>query len=172
MEQLIGLLGYMPKNVISGQVHTPHFETAAGSELIEVDIPYKGNGYPTALLVYINGGIVELDDVAPTRSAMIACFSLVKKNTQVAPTYSENGVENQAVAVSVYKYSGSLSNSVATDNVSYGIRTAQEQMASPLANIMFQSNTKLCMTCVTNATQQKGGLLPDSVYSYHIVYSE
>ena len=192
MEQLTGILSGIgalsgvigipddlpPANIISGVIKTPHYESATYIEILKVDIPYKGNGYPVALLVYLEGGVSALEDVSPTRSAMIGEFALVKANPLIPPTYDSDDVENQAAVMSVSKYSGEFYtygigvNGEEAFKVSYKQLSQSEQIDAPLNNIAFDSNTRLSMACVTKSTLRKGGLMPDSTYIYHIIYLE
>ena len=140
-----------------------------------VTIPYTGSGYPVAVMVYIEGGVYNNTSTGDTnwynsvQRYAIGEWFMSKSNTTLSPTYTTSGAANQGATMWVFKNSTSAattySRSSAMNTNSYSSSNATGAGATA---VRIRNATTLSVYIASTSY----GLLADTTYRYHIVYSE
>lgn len=159
-------------NVIIGE-----FTATTSAARQTVDIPYDGNGYPIAALIYpkdgpynntTTGGKAWYNLVA--RSA-IGLWGMVKSNNKSAPTYSDTSAEeNKATVFALYKGSSATSYSRYSDMERAIFKSGSPSSYSVDAVAIHSSQKIEIYSQKTSSGTEgfRGGI----TYAYVIVYSE
>jgi len=156
-------------NIVIGEFTTG---SSAGAE--STTIPYTGNGYPIAAMVYVKGGAYnntstgDLDWYNSVQRYAVGQWTMHKSVQDSTPSYTTSGSQNQGVTTWIYKNSTSAS-------------TTYSRSSAMSANVFSSSNANNAgSTCVrlktgnvlsyyTNTSSY--GLLPSTTYTYIIIYS-
>ena len=182
-----GLLGLVSKigdiqtggtscpKLVQGTFTTGSTRASTGS----VSLSYTGNGYPIAVMVYIDGGAYNNTSggnttwYASVNRYDVGTFYATKSEMNTTPTYVSSGsvTANGAVAAIIYKNSTS-------DGTSY---TRTSNMSAKMYNsgnastsyncIRFAGNGKTLSYYVGNKGSSTIGLAPSTTYAYIVVYS-
>lgn len=144
--------------------------TTAGDKSISV--PYTGNGFPIALMVFVADGSdnSSSDYYSLVQRYAISFLCILKKDTSTQPNYSSSNV-SQNIGIDLMRYKGDAS--VAT-NYNTG---SQECIFCGSNNLDGSSLHKILN--FTNSTtmnvyiaQSDRGFAKDIEYGYVVVYSE
>lgn len=156
-------------NIITGDFTTGSTE---GTEET-VTIPYSGNGYPVAALVYVDGGLKgNAAFAAAVKSGAYATFALVKAVVSTAPTYSGSGDENLGTIVGERKGSSSDPTTYAAGGVpSDPLYSTTTVIGAYNVPAVFRSNTQLAYK-ISDGTSSNRSLLASTKYNYIVIYSE
>ena len=141
-----------------------------------VTLDYSGNGYPIAVLIWVNGGLYNPNtawytDIAQHDAGLVI---MVKAETTTTPTYTSSGTNNYGTISYVYKsstssatsYGRSGSNTVNIYSTSSNNATAGNTM------IRFKGNGTTLSYYIGNRSSSYRGLARDTTFNYIIVYSE
>jgi hypothetical protein len=156
-------------NIVIGE-----FTTGSSAGAASTTIPYTGNGYPIAAMVYIKGGAYnntstgDLDWYNSVQRYAVGQWTMHKSVQDSTPSYTTSGSQNQGVTTWIYKNSTSAA-------------TTYSRSSAMSANVFSSSNANNAgSTCVrlktgnvlsyyTNTSSY--GLLPSTTYTYIIIYS-
>ena len=141
-----------------------------------VSISYTGNGYPIAVMVYMQSGTYDPDDTWYNTIAQYDAdgFMAIKAQMSSTPTFVSSGSvpANQATATVVYKSNAST----ATTHTRAGSQSAVMYNSSDATTgyncIRFKNSTKTLSYYIGNSASNRVGLAPSQTYAYIIVYSE
>lgn len=159
-------------NIVQGEFNTGSTTLTT----INLAIPYTGNGYPVAAMVYVKGGVYNNTSSGDTTwynavaRYVIGFWSMVKNLPDVEPEYTVTIANDseRATTTSVYKNSSSS----ATTYVADSSRTARTFDTGAGANartcVVFSSKNVMS---VRVGSAGNYGLFADTTYEYYIVYS-
>lgn len=138
---------------------------------ITINLPYTGNGYPIAGMIYpAVGGYKSGGDLASLaqKGAMIM-VQFVKTDFSLTPDYSANAELNQMEMLAYFKYSDSDATSI-SDGRARGKRNYWNTNASETYGdcIRLRSDTSMSVF-IANASF---GFVAEVEYKYEIFYSE
>lgn len=157
-------------NYVSGVFNTGSDTGTA----ITVDIPYTGTGYPIAAMVFVKGGMynnTEGGDVNwynKVQNNAVGMFALSKTELNTAPTYTGNGSQNYAMVTKVSKNSNSSATQYTTSGGGRALTFGSANASSSYSLcVKFKSNTTMSIFVASTSY----GLLADTDYEYHIIYS-
>ena len=148
--------------------------TRAGTGTVSIN--YTGNGYPIAVMVYMQSGTYDPDDTWYNTIAQYDAdgFMAIKAQMSSTPTFVSSGSvpANQATATVVYKSNAST----ATTHTRAGSQSAVMYNSSDATTgyncIRFKNSTKTLSYYIGNSASNRVGLAPSQTYAYIIVYSE
>ena len=152
--------------------------TRATAESVTVN--YSGNGYPIAVMVYIDGGAYNNTSggnttwYASVNRYDVGTFYATKSEMNTTPTYVSSGsvTANGAVVAIIYKNSTSDSTSYTrTSNMTAKMYNSSNASTSYNC-IRFKGNGKTLSWYVGNKASNNIGLAPSTKYAYIIVYTE
>ena len=142
-----------------------------------VSIPYDGNGYPIAALIYPKDGPYNNTTTAGkawynlTARSAIGLWGMVKSNTKSVPTYSDTSAEeNKATVFTLYKGSSATSYARYNDMGRAIYKSGQPSSTTTDAVAIHSSKEIEIYSQKTSAGTEgfRGGI----TYEYIIVYSE
>jgi hypothetical protein len=129
-----------------------------------IGIPYDGDGYPIAATIFTKGG----PSTANLSNFQLAMWSMGKRETGTAPTYTGSGSENTCAVLGFRKSGTSLIEAGSENAVTfadaaavYGISTA----------VKFKSDMRT-MGVYNGISGNNVGFAYNVDYEYYIVYSE
>lgn len=139
-----------------------------------ITIPYTGSGYPIAAMVFVTGGAYNTtsggntDWYNLTQRYAVGEWTMHKAEQNTTPTYATSGSNNYGVVTAIYKNSTSSAtnysrNSAMTTNAF----TTSNATASATQCVRFISNVRLSYYVASTSY----GLLANTEYTYHIIYS-
>lgn len=149
-------------NVVSGEFN----KTEVGS--YDIDLPYTGNGYPVAVVVYPTGGSAAADITALNRSSAITLLLVVKSYAGQAPSYDGTTTGGINSATMLYRCKGSSATKYsqgAVSNTPYSQSSATQGSGTYLT---IKSATRISI-CISAASAF--GFAPNIDYTYHIIYT-
>lgn len=138
------------------------FTTSATTGEQTIDIPYSGNGYPIVAYIEPANGLRTIYDSGQINA--VGGWLASKTDKSTAPRYSYDYAS--MVTISGSTSAGSTSTSFNVQST-YTARNGADSF-NTLSSIAFMSATQLSVFI----RDSKIGLLPSTVYSYYIVYSE
>lgn len=137
-----------------------------------VTIPYTGNGYPIAGIIYPaeGGWNSESDFYSKVQRYIIGSIAFAKSNTQIAPSYSEseNTEKNWAFAYSMFKNSDSDATNF-NRNGYVNQRTFRQNAATAAAVDCMRIHSATSMTVFI--ADASFGFLAETEYAYVFMYS-
>lgn len=158
------------KNYVTGTFKTGTTTGAAQ----EVTIPYTGSGYPIACLIYVKGGAYNNTSSGDTnwynsvQRYAIGQWAMSKSNQTTTPTYGTSGAANQGVTMSIFKNSTSTATTYSrTSAMSTNTFSSSNAGNTAATAVRFKSATKMSVYVASTSY----GLLADTEYTYHIIYS-
>lgn len=165
--------GYSPVTVsVSGPNLVTGTFTGTTEGVMEVSIPYSGNGYAKVV-------VIELDDpLDTTYKGTVARYSaskfiMTKTYPARSPTYtSGGGASNQGEITSAYKSSTSSSGSMtASFSTKQSFFSSIDPGSSPaiVAKMNSKTSIKVRITATTGTTRE--GFLNGITYRYYVIYS-
>lgn len=149
------------------------FTTGSSSGSSYIDLPYTGNGYPIAVMVFLHDGTYNPNSsvYSVVKRYGILAWSMTKAVTSTAPVYgSTSGVdENMGVVNAVYKSSTSDATAVTTSvNKAANVYLATAAGNAYYTAVRVRSNTRLGYYVIGNSSF---GLMPSTTYDYVVIYS-
>ena len=161
-------------NVVTGEFTVPAYSSS--SPRSNISIPYSGNGYPIAAMIYVKNGVYNSTDASTwysgIKSYAVGFWAMVKSNTTTAPTYTSSSDDN-ATVMTIYKNSTSAADSYSrTSSMSTPVFSTSNPVSNSSYCINFKTNVKSLYYSIANGTAKTYGLYPQVTYVYHIIYSE
>lgn len=166
MAEAIGSIsGGGASNVVMGEIDLS--DKAAG-DLVEINIPYTGAGYPIAGMIFPTNGLVGgyRTDSKVLRNSILMC-AFGKYISTRTPTYADAAIANGLDLVVWSKYSTSTEGLAARSNF-LGYYSTMPDGSGAIYTIRFLANTKMVLKVISDGY----GYSPQIPYSYIIIYSE
>ena len=177
---LLGLIGEIsniqqggtscPK-LVQGTFTTGSTRASTGT----VSISYTGNGYPIAVMVYIDGGAYNPDTAWYNTVAQYDAdsFTMTKAQMSSTPTFVSSGSvpANQAVVSATYKSNASTATTHTRNGSQSAVFFNSSDATTGYNCIRFKNNTKTLSYYIGNTASNKVGLAPSQTYHYIIIYS-
>lgn len=139
-------------------------------DIIDIDVPYSGNGYPIMIFVIPTGGMYGSTGYHDLiQRYAIGYIAAYKTYTSSAPTYSNSGSQNQFSICSAYKSSTSSATSY-TRSFSANTVIAYGTSANPIGavqSLLFR-NSKKFSVFIANTSY---GFAANIEYTYYVLYS-
>ena len=138
-----------------------------------VTIPYTGNGYPIACLIYIDGGVYNSGGDSTWYNSMqryaIGQWAMSKSVQTSAPSYKTSGAQNQGAPMVVFKNSTSSATSYSrTSGMTTNTFSSSNATGAALTAVRFKSATEMSVFVASTSY----GLLAGHTYRYIIIYSQ
>lgn len=175
-----GVDGYSPVTVsVSGGGGASNFVqgTFTGTtpgEILEINIPYTGSGYPIAAMIFPKEGGYNSSGTFYTTVQRYALrtYLMVKNDPLSPPTYpnKSSGLENQATTLTNYKSSASSATSYGSalsNTTTIFITTAPSASSSGTVAVRIAANNKMKVFIASTSY----GFMAGIEYVYCIVYS-
>ena len=141
-----------------------------------VSISYTGNGYPIAVMIYMQGGAYDPNDSWYNTIAQydIAAFYMTKSQMSSTPTFvsSASVPANQGVVCGTYKSSTSNATTHSRNGASSAVFFNSSDATTGYNCIRFKNSVKTLSYYIGNSASNRVGLAPSKTYAYIIVYSE
>lgn len=162
----VSVSGGGTSNLVQGS-----FATNSASGVQTITIPYTGSGYPICAMVFIKGGAYNPNDDGwynTIQRYAVGQWTMHKAIQSSAPTYGTSGSANQAVTTAIYKNSTTSATSYTrTSGMNTNTFSSSNAANAAVTCVRFKNNT--AMTVYIASTSY--GLLADTEYEYHIIYS-
>ena len=178
---LLGLIGEI-SNIQQGGTSCPKLvqgtfttgSTRAGTGTVSIN--YTGNGYPIAVMVYMQNGAYDPNDSwYNTIAAYDAdAFYMTKSQMSSTPTFvsSASVPANQGVVVCTYKSSTSNATTHSRSGASSAVFFNSSDATTGYNCVRFKNSTKTMSYYIGNTASNRVGLAPSKTYAYIILYSE
>lgn len=154
-------------NLVSGTFTT----SSTGGSTQTVSLSYTGSGYPIAAIVYVTGGAYNSSVTTWYSSVQryaVGQWTMSKSVQTSTPTYGTSGTQNQGVTTAIYKNSTSSSTSYTrTSGMNTNVFSTSNATNAALTCVRFKSATSLSVYVASTSY----GLLANTSYTYHIIYS-
>ena len=148
--------------------------TRAGTGTVSIN--YTGNGYPIAVMVYMQSGAYDPNDSWYNTIAAydVDAFYMTKSQMSSTPTFvsSASVPANQGVVCGVYKSSTSNATTHSRNGSSSAVFFNSSDATTGYNCIRFKNSTKTMSYYIGNTASNRVGLAPSKTYAYIIVYSE
>lgn len=143
-------------------------ETAGAA--MTVNIPYMGNGYPVAGIVFPSGGTMITDIAELVQNHVGIVYAFAKNDTEEAPTYNDtSSSKNKASVLVWYKNSSSDPLNWTTNGVKDKAFFQNAAATSSNTNLWrINDDTTMSVYIASNSYGFANGI----EYTYMIVYSE
>ena len=178
---LLGLIGEIsniqqggtscPK-LVQGTFTTGSTRASTGT----VSISYTGNGYPIAVMVYIDGGAYNPDTTWYNTLAQYDAdtFYMTKAQMGSTPTFvsSSSVPANQAVVSATYKSNASTATTHTRNGSQSAVFFNSSDATTGYNCVRFKNSTKTLSYYIGNSASNKVGLAPSQTYHYIVIYSE
>ena len=178
---LLGLIGEI-SNIQQGGTSCPKlvqgtFTTGSTRASVgTVSISYTGNGYPIAVMIYMQSGAYDPNDSWYNTVSQydVDAFYMTKSQMSSTPTFvsSASVPANQGVVCGIYKSSTSSATTHSRNGNSSAVFFNSSDATTGYNCIRFKNNTKTLSYYIGNTASNKVGLAPSKTYAYIIVYSE
>ena len=143
-------------NVIEGEF----IGTETG--ILTIDLPYKGEDFPKAIMIHAADGIVK-DDL--DRPYVILAYCIFK-NTDGEPTYDGSGVNNAFRCQSIYISTGTYTTWSGTNVYTF----SQADPSVGFLNSVRMPDNKTLKICVNSGGQYNAKFTTGIRYTYQIFY--
>lgn len=155
------------QNIISGTFTAS--ESEKGTVKI-ITIPYLGNGYPYAMMIYpsygpYKSGTTMYDTIQPYA---INSYFMIKSDMSTAPDFADTSDKNRAFACSVYKNSDTIPTSY-NRNSYMDVTMYRNQDATAASVDCIRFNNAITMQVFIANTSY--GFMAGVEYTYRIFYS-
>ena len=154
-------------NIVQGDFHT---QSSAG--YMNINLPYTGSGYPIVAVVVVKGGAYNPNYThwySAIQRYAVGQWTMSKSVMTSAPTYTTSGEQNQGVVTSIYKNSTSSSSAYTrTSSMNANVFSSNNASNSAVNTVKFKTGNVMSVYVNTSSY----GLLPQTDYSYYIIYSE
>jgi len=178
---LLGLIGEI-SNIQQGGTSCPKLvqgtfttgSTRAGTGTVSIN--YTGNGYPIAVMVYMQNGAYDPNDSWYNTISQydIDAFYMTKSQMSSTPTFvsSASVPANQGVVCGIYKSSTSNATTHSRNGSSSAVFFNSSDASTGYNCVRFKNSTKTMSYYIGNSASNRVGLAPSKTYAYIIVYSE
>lgn len=178
---LLGLIGEI-SNIQQGGTSCPKLvqgtfttgSTRAGTGTVSIN--YTGNGYPIAVMIYMQSGAYNPNDSWYDTISVydVDAFYMTKSQMSSTPTFvsSASVPANQGVVCGIYKSSTSSATTHSRNGSSSAVFFNSSDATTGYNCIRFKNSTKTMSYYIGNSASNRVGLAPSKTYAYIIVYSE
>lgn len=154
-------------NVVTGT-----FMGTTDGEILEINIPYSGSGYPVAVAIFPTEGAYKTDGIVRTVVKQYAVVAyLAAKCNDSAPAYTGSGLSNAVSIIRISKSSASNASSMsAAGSVGSSFRhlfSQSDPMSTNDNYVMMPSATKMKVLMADTSY----GFMANLEYEYAVVYS-
>lgn len=164
--------GYSPVTVsVSGSNLVTGTFTGTTEGVMEISIPYSGNGYAKVV-------VIELaDPLDTTYKGTIAKYSasnyiMIKSYPDSSPSYTGSGNINVGEITSAYKSSTSTASSMtASFSTKQGFFSSTDPGSSPAIVAKMNSKTSIKVRITATSGTTREGFLNGITYRYYVIYS-
>lgn len=154
-------------NMVTGTFQADASEKGAAKSVI---IPYSGNGFPVACLIFPTGGMAKTgsDFYTTVQQYAIGQFAMSKADMSATPSYTEYVEKNFGAVCTIYKNSASdpASFSSSSSPIAYAFNT-QGARATSTNVVRFTDSTTLSVYIASTLY----GFMDGIEYTYIVVYS-
>lgn len=162
-------------NIVQGTFTTN--STRASTQT--VSIPYTGNGYPIAAMVFIAGGVYNnatggnTDWYNAISRYDVGLWYMTKARQTTAPTYTTGTADNYGCTAYIYKSSTTSATTYARSSaMNTNTYTSSSTNAGSANNcVRFKGNGKTLTVYIGNNTSSTYGFPPSTLLQYIIIYS-
>lgn len=143
--------------------------TTAGSA-ITVSVPYTGNGYPIALMIFPSTGAYKTGSsiYSLAKKYAIVAGARIKRDTSSTPTYSGSGEENKGCYFVLYKNSDSDATIGVTNGALDGTMFTADSAGSTAGTVMRINSSTQFSVMIADSSY---GFVENIEYTYWMVYS-
>ena len=159
-------------NIVQGTFTTG--STRASTKTVPIN--YTGNGYPIAVMIYMQSGAYDPDDTEWYNTISqydVDAFYMTKSQMSSTPTFvaSASIPANQGVVCSIYKSSTSNATTHSRNGSSSAVFFNSADATTGYNCVRFKNNTKTLSYYIGNKASNRVGLAPNQTYAYIVVYS-
>ena len=152
-------------NVVAG---TFTGETAGSA--MTIDVPYTGNGYPIAGIIYPSDGSFAGDIALLVQQSAAFFFAFVKNSIKDAPTYNDaDNAANKAGLMCLYKNSDSDPVSSAAGRSLQQAVYRNNDASNTYSNMVRFKSDKIMSVYIADTSY---GFPKDVEFTYYLIYSE
>lgn len=156
---------------------TGDFVTGTSTGTSSIAINYSGSGYPVACMVLVKNG--AYNNTSGAGAATTAWYNKVqryavgqwtmhKSQFNTTPSYTTSGSNNYGVTTAIYKNNTSSATSYTrTSAMNSNTFSSSNATNAALTCVRFKGNKTLSYYVNTSSY----GLMPNTTYTYYIVYS-
>lgn len=145
--------------------------TSAAAQTVTLD--YTGNGYPIAVAIVLDDGVLDATYTDTIARYAIAQYFMTKTYAGTAPTYTTSGTANQGAVASVYKSSASTAATLTrTSSATVNTYSSSNATGSTTACVRFKSKTSMSIYSGANSGTSRYGFFSGKQYRYWVIYSE
>lgn len=164
------LIASIPTGGGSSRLVIGNFTANSTSGAQSITIPYTGNGYPIAALIYPKDGVssTNSDWYDLVQRYVVGFWAMHKYQPSVTPTYGTSGNENSGDCVTFYKNSTSSATTYGrSGNVAANTYSSSNANANVTTCARFKSSTLLSVYIAASSY----GFVPSLEYTYIVIYS-
>lgn len=150
---------------------TGTFRGTTAGVVLDIDIPYTGNGYPLCVVIAPTDGLMGDTTFYNTVSRYaIGIVSIYKTYTDTVPTYANSGAENQCTVNTMYKSSTSSATSFGrvSSNDAVIFYGTDANPSGSIQSVVFENATRMRVRIKGTSY----GFLNGIEYTYYVIYSE
>lgn len=150
---------------------TGTFRGTTAGVVLDIDIPYTGNGYPLCVVIAPTDGLMGDTTFYNTVSRYaIGIVSIYKTYTDTVPTYASSGAENQCTVNTMYKSSTSSATSFGrvSSNDAVIFYGTDASPSGSTQSVVFENATRMRVRIKGTSY----GFLNGIEYTYYVIYSE
>jgi len=142
------------------------------STVLEIDLPYEGNGYPIAIGIYVADGPYNSssDFYSHVQRYAVAHYQAIKANMTTAPAYTGGNQQNDGFSC-VCRYKSSSSSATTYTQAASNAFVVCSQSAPSTSNyyqvVRMPSATKMKVLIAYTSV----GFARGFTYSYYVIYS-
>ena len=141
-----------------------------------VSISYTGNGYPIAVMIWLQGGAYNPNDnwYSTISQYDVDAFYMTKSQMSSTPTFvaSASIPANQGVVCGIYKSSTSNATTHSRNGSSSAVFFNSSDATTGYNCVRFKNNTKTLSYYIGNKASNRVGFAPSQTYDYIIIYSQ
>jgi len=152
-------------NIIEGTFTTVSSQLSTGS----VILPYEGDGYPLAVMIFTKGGLLSASDF---KQYDVCAFFASKWDAEATPTWASGTAldADRATAYAVYNNGGATA--LADFRTAKAVFYSEGASPGTIFNCVKFHSPASFVYYTGNSTRNGVGLVPGKEYEYHVVYSK
>lgn len=166
----ISAISAIPSGGGASNCITGEFKGTITGQALDVTIPYSGDGFPIAVLIYPKGGIGANSTFRDAIQRYAgAIYSMVKTYMTNSPEYELTGqYSNYGNVVMTYKANSTSATSYAAKELSFTSAYSSSDATNTIGqSVRIKSPTKMSVFIASNSY----GFMANIDYTYHVIYS-
>ena len=160
------------QRIVMGSFTTGSTRASVGT----VNINYNGNGYPIAVIIWLQGGAYNPNNEWYNTISQydVDAFYMTKSQMSSTPTFvaSASLPQNQGVVCGIYKSSTSNATTHSRNGSSSAVFFNSANATSGYNCVRFKNDETTMTYYIGNKASNRVGLAPSQTYDYIIIYSE